>query len=82
MVSQGYTRNEFGVGIKLKFVDLLSDNQLSDFLFIDFGVHCAIKLCQRLQPRIEAVEVLLSFFFFFNLSLKTRQSKSFSAGIL
>lgn len=82
MVSQGYTRNEFGVGIKLKFVGLLSDNQLSDFLFIDFGVHCAIKLCQRLQPRIEAVEVLLSFFFFFNLSLKTRQSKSFSAGIL
>lgn len=65
MFSQGYTRSEYGLGIELEFVDLLSYNQLSDILFIDFGVHCAIKLCQLLQPHIEAVEELLCFFFFF-----------------
>lgn len=38
MVFQAYTRSECGLGIGCKFVDSLSDNQLSDILFIDFVV--------------------------------------------
>lgn len=48
MVFQAYTRSECGLGIGCKFVDSLSDNQLSDILFIDFVVQWAIKLRQGL----------------------------------
>lgn len=48
MVSQAYTRSECGLELGCKFFDSLSNNQLSDILFIDFVVHCAIKLCQGL----------------------------------
>lgn len=48
MVSQAYTRSKRRLGLGCKFLDSLSNNQLSGILFIDFVVHCAIKLCQGL----------------------------------
>jgi len=72
LVSQAYTRSQCGLGIGCKFVDSLSNNQLSDIPFIDFVVHCAIKLCQGLQPYSEVVKAL-RFIFFLIFENKAKQ---------
>lgn len=50
MVSQAYRRSKCGLGIGCKFVDSLSNNELSDILFIDF----CCPLCNKIMPRFVA----------------------------
>lgn len=51
VVSQAYRRSKCGLGIGCKFVDSLSNNELSDILFIDF----CFPLCNQIMPRFVAV---------------------------
>lgn len=51
VVSQAYRRSKCGPGIGCKFVDSLSNNELSDILFIDF----CCPLCNQIMPKFVAV---------------------------